>query len=69
MVCPPFSPSVPLFPHWTVAGAQAMLQLRCIAINQQWEDFTAFRVQRESERLYPHTTLYEIEDWPIPQAA
>jgi hypothetical protein len=55
--------------HWTVAGAQAMLQLRCIAINQQWEDFTAFRVQRESERLYPHTTLYEIEDWPIPQAA
>jgi hypothetical protein len=52
-----------------VAGAQAMLQLRCIAINQQWEDFTAFRVQRESERLYPHTTLYEIEDWPIPQAA
>ena len=55
--------------HWTVAGAQAMLQLRCIAINQQWEDFTAFRVRRESERLYPHTTLYEVEDWLIPQAA
>jgi len=55
--------------HWTVAGAQAMLQLRCIAINQQWDDFTAFRVRRESERLYPQTTLYEVEDWPIPQAA
>jgi hypothetical protein len=55
--------------RWTVAGAQAMLQLRCIAINQQWEDFTAFRVRRESERLYPHTTLYEVEDWPISQTA
>ena len=55
--------------HWTVAGALAMLQLRCIAINQQWDDFTAFRVRRESERLYPQTTLYEVEDWPIPQAA
>jgi hypothetical protein len=55
--------------HWTVASAQAMLQLRCIAINQQWEDFTAFRVRRESERLYPHTTLYEVEDWPISQTA
>ena len=55
--------------HWTVDGAQAMLQLRCIAINQQWEGFTAFRARRESERLYPHNTLYEVEDWPIPQAA
>ena len=55
--------------RWTVEGAQAMLQLRCIAINQQWDSFTTFRVRRESERLYPHTTLYEVEDWPIPLAA
>jgi hypothetical protein len=55
--------------HWTVPGAQAMLQLRCIAINPQWAEFTAFRVRRESARLYPHTTLYEVEDWPIPMAA
>jgi hypothetical protein len=55
--------------HWTVAGAQAMLQLRCVAINQQWRDFAAFRVDRESKRLYPHTALYEAEDWPVPLAA
>jgi hypothetical protein len=55
--------------RWTVDGAQAMLQLRCIAINQQWDGFTAFRARRESERLYPHNTLYEVEDWPMPQAA
>ena len=55
--------------HWTVAGAQAMLQLRCIAINRQWEDFTAFRVRCESKRLYPHQTLYAVEDWPVPLAA
>ena len=55
--------------HWTVAGAQAMLQLRCMAINQQWEAFTAYRVRQESQRLYPHTTLYEVEDWPISKVA
>ena len=49
--------------------AQAMLQLRCIVINQLWEEFTTFRIQRESARLYPHTTLYETEEWPIPIAA
>ena len=55
--------------HWTVNGAQAMLKLRCIAINGQWDEFTTFRIQRESQRLYPHTTLYEVEDWPLSRAA
>jgi hypothetical protein len=55
--------------HWTIAGAQAMMKLRCVAINGQWDEFTAFRIQRETQRLYPHTTLYEIEAWPMNRAA
>lgn len=55
--------------HWTVNGAQAMLNLRSIAINGQWDEFTAFRIQRECQRLYPHTVGYEVEAWPLGQAA
>ena len=37
--------------RWTVEGAQAMLQLRCIAINQQWDSFATFRVRLESDLI------------------
>ena len=40
--------------HWTVAGAQAMLDLRSVWISGQWEAFQQERIERETERLYPH---------------
>ena len=43
--------------HWTVAGAQAMLDLRSIWIGGQWEAFQQQRIERHSERLYPHRDL------------
>jgi hypothetical protein len=55
--------------HWTVAGAQAMLQLRCVAINGQWQDFMRFRIQQETQRLYPHADLFDTIEWPLQQAA
>jgi hypothetical protein len=55
--------------HWTVAGAQAMLQLRCVAINNQWEDFMRFRMRQETLRLYPHAALFDTVEWPLQQAA
>lgn len=45
---------------WTIAGAQAMLELRCIHISNVWSEFTEFRVEREIKRLYPNReTLVE----------
>jgi hypothetical protein len=41
--------------HWTVPGAQAMLALRCIALNGDWEAFMQYRIEQESARLYPDT--------------
>lgn len=38
--------------HWTVAGAQAMLQVRATCLNGQWSEFLEFRIEREQERLY-----------------
>lgn len=36
---------------WTVQGVQAMLHVRALYLNSQWEEFLAFRVQQEQKRL------------------
>ncbi len=38
--------------RWTVEGAQAMLHVRALYLNDQWEDFIEFRAGREQTRLY-----------------
>jgi hypothetical protein len=55
--------------HWTIAGAQALLRLRCVAINGEWEAFMRYRIQQETARLYPHAELVEQAEWPLPLAA
>jgi len=34
-------------------GAHAMLGMRCIKLSGVWDEFTRFRIKRESARLYP----------------
>ena len=43
--------------HWTVPGAQAMLDVRSIYVSGLWDEYQDYRVERESERLYPHRKL------------
>ena len=43
--------------HWTLEGAQAMLDLRSVWIAGQWEAFQKYRIERDRERLYPHRDL------------
>jgi hypothetical protein len=38
--------------RWTVEGAQAMLHVRALYLNDQWGDFIEFRAEREQTRLY-----------------
>lgn len=45
--------------HWTPAGAQAMLDLRSTYVNGDWEEYQNDRIQRETQRLYPHRHLVE----------
>jgi hypothetical protein len=40
--------------HWTLAGAQAMLDLRSVWIGGHWEAFQQDRIERETARLYPY---------------
>jgi hypothetical protein len=38
--------------HWKIPGAQAMLDLRALYLNGDWENFMAFRIAKEQEALY-----------------
>jgi hypothetical protein len=43
--------------HWTLTGAQSMLDLRSVWIGGNWEAFQQQRIERETDRLYPHRNL------------
>jgi hypothetical protein len=45
--------------HWTPVGAQARLDVRSTYVNGDWEEYQAYRIQRETQRLYPHRHLVE----------
>jgi hypothetical protein len=40
--------------HWRVPGAQAVLSLRAIYVNEAWTSFHAARIEREQQTLYPY---------------
>ncbi len=45
--------------HGTPAGAQALLDVRRTYVNGDWEEYQADRIDRETQRLYPHRHLVE----------
>ena len=40
--------------RWRIPGAQAMLDLRAVYINGDWDSFQEHRVEEERRRLYPY---------------
>ena len=47
--------------HWTLEGAQAMLEVRSVWVNWRWGAYQAYRIEREVERLYPYRELVANE--------
>ena len=43
--------------RWRVPGAQAMLDLRAVHINDDWDAFQQYRIKEERCRLYPYRSL------------
>lgn len=43
--------------HWTLPGAQALLNLRCIALNNEWEPFMNHHIHTETARLYANIPI------------
>jgi hypothetical protein len=52
--------------HWSEAGAQAMLDVRSTYVNGDWEEYQAYRIRRETRRLYPHRHLVEGPQFCMP---
>jgi hypothetical protein len=51
--------------HWTLVGAQAMLDVRSEYLNGDWTGFHKYRIQSETERLYPHQERLDELSWPV----
>jgi hypothetical protein len=51
--------------HWTRAGAQAMLDVRSIHTNGDWELYQTYRIERETNTLYPWRALVEGQNYPV----
>jgi hypothetical protein len=45
--------------HWTIPGAQAMLDVRSIYVSGLWDEYQEYRIAQETERLYPYRRLIE----------
>ena len=43
--------------RWRVPGAQAMLDLRAVYINGDWDAFQKYRIKDERRKLYPYLPL------------
>jgi hypothetical protein len=51
--------------HWTRLGAQAMLDVRSVQINGDWEEYQTYRIERETARLYPWRELVEGDNYRL----
>ncbi len=40
--------------RWCVDGAQAILDLRAVYLNDDWNQFHKYLIRREQKRIYPH---------------
>lgn len=54
--------------RWSVPGAQAMLDLRAVYLNGDWDDYCSHRIQDKTERLYPYRALFSPTQWQAVQA-
>ena len=59
--------------RWTIESAQAMLDVRSTYLNGDWDTFMTYRIEKETQRLYPYRELVEpiegVEETGLPIAA
>lgn len=51
--------------RWVLEGAQSMLHLRSIHLSGLWDEFTAYRIKRETQRLYPQIPEGQLAQFPL----
>jgi hypothetical protein len=53
--------------RWSLAGAQAMLNVRAVLASSLWDDFKERRMAAEQRRLHPHANLAREHHLPVPR--
>jgi hypothetical protein len=48
--------------RWRIEGAQAMLDLRAVYLNGDWEAFQRYRIDLEQNRLYPYREKIQCQN-------
>ncbi|MEO0769279.1 MAG: hypothetical protein AAFY72_07565 [Cyanobacteria bacterium J06649_4] len=51
--------------QWSLLGAQTMLNIRTVALNDDWTAFNNFRIQQETKRLYPYQNHLKSRQSPL----
>ncbi len=51
--------------RWTIKGAQAMLELRSVNLNEHWDEFSKFRIRKLNDELYPNNKIVAKYDWKV----
>jgi len=51
--------------RWSIKGAQAMLDLRSTYLNDDWDEFTRYRIKKQTKQLYPHAKWVAKAEWPL----
>ena len=47
--------------RWRVVGAQSMLNLRAVFLNNDWDFFQHYRIESNTRKLYPYRQIIESE--------
>ena len=47
--------------RWRVAGAQSMLSLRAVFLNDEWDFFQQYRIELHCRKLYPYREIIESQ--------
>lgn len=51
--------------HWTLKGAQAMLDVRAAYIEGSWAEYQTHRIEREQKKLYPNSEGVEGKQYKL----
>ena len=47
--------------RWRVPGAKAILKLRGVYLNDDWESFQQFRIESNCRELYPYRDFIQLQ--------
>ena len=47
--------------RWRVPGAKAILKLRGVYLNDDWESFQLFRIESNCRELYPYRDFIQLQ--------